>query len=40
MDSGASELETEDVEEGGNDVEMKTEDTEDENLAAINPEFQ
>ncbi|KAG1804360.1 hypothetical protein EV424DRAFT_1544642 [Suillus variegatus] len=40
MDSGASELETEDVEEGGNDAEMKTEDTEDENLAAINPEFQ
>ncbi|KAG1807561.1 hypothetical protein EV424DRAFT_1350666 [Suillus variegatus] len=40
MDSGASELETEDVEEGGNDTEMKTEDTEDENLATINPEFQ
>ncbi|KAG1880694.1 hypothetical protein C8R48DRAFT_767470 [Suillus tomentosus] len=39
MDSDVLELETEDVEEGGNDAEMKTEDTEDENLAAINPEF-
>ncbi|KAG1902558.1 uncharacterized protein F5891DRAFT_978472 [Suillus fuscotomentosus] len=40
MDSGVSELETEDVEEGRNDVEMKTEDTEDENLAVIDPEWQ
>jgi hypothetical protein len=31
MDSGVLELETEDVEEDGNDAEMKTKDTEDEN---------
>jgi hypothetical protein len=40
MDSGVLELETEDVEEDGNDAEMKTKDTEDENLTAIDPEFQ